>query len=242
MVVKVGGGMGRLDSGTASGRREAIWLDLGHAAYGRVHELQMKLHSLRQEDRIPDVVVVVEHLPCITFGRAACLEHIVASAQDLRAAGIDVISTDRGGDVTYHGPGQLVVYPIVDLRSYGKDVHAHARRLEAVLIDTAGALGVETHRRPGFPGVWTERGKVGALGIKVKRWISLHGVSLNVSPDMSHFDLIVPCGIHDRGVTSLADELGRPLSPESVMPVLRGAFEEVFEVRLVKADLAALGG
>jgi lipoyl(octanoyl) transferase len=216
--------------------RPAAWLDLGVEAYPRAFELQMRLHALRLAAEIPDTAVLVEHPPCITVGRAAHREHVLASPEELQAAGVAVYPTDRGGDVTYHGPGQLVLYPIVDLAGYGRDLHAYARRLEQVLIDAVASFGVPATRKKEYPGVWTVQGKIGAIGLKVKRWVTLHGVSLNVSPDMAHFGLIVPCGIRDHGVTSLAQELGRRVETAEVKPVLREAFARVFRVRL--ADMA----
>ncbi len=221
--------------------RQAAWLDLGTEEYGRAYAIQTKLHTLRLARAIPDSAVVLEHAPCITLGRAAHREHILAGREQFEAAGVAVYNTDRGGDVTYHGPGQLVVYAFVDLTGYGKDVHAHARRLEQLLIDVLGSYGVEAGRKSEYPGVWTDEGKIGAIGIKVKRWVTLHGVSLNVSPDMSHFGLIVPCGIDDHPVTSLARLLGHPVEIAEVKRGLRKAFERVFGVRLVDVERAALG-
>ncbi len=212
--------------------RVADWLDLGVEEYARAYELQTRLHDLREAGGVPDTVLVVEHTPCITVGRAGRRESILAGEEELRRAGVDVHRSDRGGDVTYHGPGQLVLYPIMDLREYGKDVHAHARRLEQVLIDTLASFGVEATRQKEYPGVWTAQGKIGAIGLRVSRWVTLHGVSLNVSPDMSHFTLIVPCGIRDQGVTSLTQVLGRPVDTEEVKARLWLAFEGVFAVRL----------
>ena len=213
--------------------REAGWLDLGTEAYGPAYDLQLRLHALRVAGAIPDVVVALEHQACITFGRAADRANIVAGEEQLRAAGVTVHPTARGGDVTYHGPGQLILYPIVDLNGYGKDVHAHARRLEQVLIDTLATFGVQAARKKEYPGVWTEAGKIGAIGIRVSRWVTLHGVSLNVSPDMSHFSLIVPCGIKEHGVVSLSQMLGRPVDVATVKQRARTSFEEVFRVRLL---------
>jgi lipoyl(octanoyl) transferase len=221
--------------------RSAAWLDLGTEEYDRAFAIQTRLHALRLAGAIPDTAVVLEHTPCITFGRSAQREHIIATAQELAAGGITVHTTDRGGDVTYHGPGQMVLYAIVDLNCYGKDVHAHARRLEQVLIDVLASFGVEAGRKAEYPGVWTDEGKIGAIGIKVKRWVTLHGVSLNVCPDMSHFGLIVPCGLGDREVTSLSRLLGRRVEVAEVKPRLRVAFERVFGVKLADNERRELG-
>jgi lipoate-protein ligase B len=224
----------------SGGSRRALWLDLGVEEYTRAYELQTRLHGLRERQEIPDTVVVVEHLACVTVGRAGHRESILASDDELRRAGVALHQTDRGGDVTYHGPGQLVLYLIMDLREYGKDVHAHARRLEQVLIDTLAAFGVEATRQKQYPGVWTSQGKIGAIGLRVSRWVTLHGVSLNVSPDMSHFSLIVPCGIRDQSVTSMVQVLRRPVEVAAVKNVARASFEKVFEVRLTDAAKSIL--
>lgn len=212
--------------------RQALWLDLGVDDYTRAYELQTRLHALRVAGRISDAFVLMEHPPCITVGRTARPEHILASRQQLRAAGIAFHTTDRGGGVTYHGPGQLVLYPIVDLGGYGRDVHAHARRLEQVLIDTVGAFGVTAVRRREYPGVWTAQGKIGAIGLRVTRWVTLHGVSLNVSPDLTHFSHIVPCGISGEGVVSLAGVLERQVEIAEVKKVMQSAVAQVFGTNL----------
>lgn len=226
---------------SAPSSRQAAWLDLGTEEYDRALAIQATLHALRLAGAIPDTAVVLEHTPCITFGRAAHREHILATPRELETAGITVHTTDRGGDVTYHGPGQVILYAFVDLTGYAKDVHTHARRLEQVVIDVLASYGVEAGRKTEYPGVWTEKGKIGAIGIKVKRWVTLHGISLNVLPDMSHFGLIVPCGIGDQEVTSLSQLLGRAVDVREVKAGLRKAFEHVFGVRLVDAERTALG-
>jgi lipoyl(octanoyl) transferase len=222
--------------------KTGFWLDLGVCPYGDAYQTQLRLHQLRLAGEIPDVAIVLEHAPVITYGRAAHVgENIVAGEDRLRELGVEVCATDRGGDVTYHGPGQLVLYAIVGLNAYGKDVHAHSRRMEQVLIDTLAGFGVEAFRRKEYPGVWTQQGKIGAIGIRVSRWVTLHGVSLNVSPDMSHFSLIVPCGIREHGVASLAGILGRPVEVAAVKAAMRGDFERIFEVGLEDVSAQALG-
>jgi lipoate-protein ligase B len=221
--------------------RRAFWLDLGTRDYAEAYQTQLRLHRLRLAGTIPDVAIALEHTPCITYGRAAhAAEHILAGEERLREAGVAVCPTDRGGDVTYHGPGQLVLYAIVDLRQYGKDVHAHSRRMEQVLIDTLGSYGIEAYRKKEYPGVWTDAGKIGAIGLRVSRWVTFHGVSLNVAPDMSHFSLIVPCGIRGHGVATMTQLLGRTVGVAEVKARVRTAFEKVFEVGLEDADLDRL--
>jgi lipoate-protein ligase B len=230
------------DGCASAAPREAAWIDLGVDEYVHTYKLQVELHDLREAGRVPDTVLVVEHTPSITIGRAGHRESIIASDTELQRAGVAVYQTDRGGDVTYHGPGQVVLYPIMDLRPYGKDVHAHARRLEQVLIDALASLGVEAGRRAEYPGVWTASGKIGAIGLRVSRWVTLHGISLNVAPNMAHFSLIVPCGIRDEGVTSLTEVLGRTVETAAIKARLKAAFEEVFSVRLVDLALGDLEG
>lgn len=220
--------------------REAAWLDLGLVEYERCHRLQLRLHAARVTSAVPDTAIVLEHLPCLTLGRFCQGEHVLAKPEELSAAGIRLHHTERGGDVTYHGPGQLVLYTIFDLAGYGKDVHAHARRLEQVLIDALATFGVEAVRRPEYPGVWTEQGKIGAIGFAVKRWVTLHGVSLNVSPDLSHFGFIVPCGLHGERVTSLKEILGGEVEMELVKREVKRSFAKVFGVRLIDWDRKSL--
>jgi lipoyl(octanoyl) transferase len=230
------------DRPTPAPTRRAAWLDLGVCEYERAHELQLRLHARRLAGSIADVAIVLEHTPCITYGRAAhAAENILAGEERLSSAGVAVCATDRGGDVTYHGPGQLILYAIVDLAAYGKDVHAHSRRLEQVLIDALASFGVEATRKKEYPGVWTGRGKIGAIGLRVSRWVTLHGISFNVSPDMSHFSLIVPCGIRDHRVTSLAELLGHSIGVAEVKPRVRESFERVFEVSLDDVSAEELG-
>ena len=217
---------------SAERSREMVWVDLGTEEYLAVRHLQRRLSDQRRLGITPDVVLVVEHPPCVTIGRAGRAEHVLVGEETLIAAGIDLHQTDRGGDVTYHGPGQLVCYPIVDLGGYARDVHAHVRRLEEVMIRTSAAFGVSAHREAAYPGVWTARGKIGAVGIGVRRWVTTHGASLNVCPCLDHYELIVPCGIRRRRVTSLAEMRGRPVGMAAVRRQMRRAFAGVFETAL----------
>ncbi len=214
--------------------RRTISLDLGFEEYAAAYALQSRLNLLRQTGEIPNAVLFVEHPPCITLGRTSHPENILATSDELKAHGIAVHRTDRGGDVTYHGPGQLVLYAVVHLDDYARDVHAHARRLEQVLIDTLDTFGVPAGRVKGYPGVWTAQGKIGTLGLSVKRWVTMHGVALNVCPDMSAFELIVPCGLEDRRVTSLAQIVGREVEIDEIKSRVQDSFERVFGVSLIE--------
>ena len=186
---------------------ERTWnlCNLGCVEYRAAWELQEKLQQERRHGERPDTVLVVRHPPVFTIGRAGSRLHILAGEEALAKEGIGVWEVDRGGDVTYHGPGQIVVYPILDLRQYGQDLHAYVRSLEEAIIRTVGAFGVPARREAGLTGVWTDKGKIAAIGIGVKGWVSMHGMALNVRPNMKHFRMIVPCGISNRPV----DWLGR---------------------------------
>lgn len=180
---------------------------------------------------MPDTLLLLEHPHVITLGSSAEDAHVLIDEAERKRLGIEVFEVGRGGGVTYHGPGQLVAYPILDLRPLGRDLHAYLRRLEDVLIATASALGVQAWRREGLTGIWTSQGKLGAIGVRVSsQWISSHGVALNVSSDLRYFESIVPCGIEGEGVTSLSRELGRPVEMAAVSAAMTRAFASVFEL------------
>lgn len=207
---------------------------LGQIDYQAGLDLQAALVEDRRAGRISDTLLLLEHPPVITLGVKTRhgVKHIIASDDELARQGVTVHETGRGGDVTYHGPGQLVGYPIFDLKPDRCDVHKYVRDLEAVLILALRECGIEGARVKGLSGVWVgpegKERKIAAIGVRISRWITSHGFALNVATDLRHFQLIVPCGIADRGVTSVEDELGRsvPLA-EIEDPVIRG-FETVF--------------
>jgi len=209
---------------------------LGSIDYAAAWELQRELVRQRREGAIPDTLLLLEHRPpVITLGRASHAEHLLVPPEKLLHMGIQVVETDRGGDVTYHGPGQLVGYPIMDLREHGRDVHLYLRRLEEAIIVALRHFGIEAHRKPGFTGVWVGDEKIAAMGIKVSHWVTMHGFALNVHPNLSHFGLIVPCGIHDKGVTSIQSLLEQGVTLEAVMPPVIHAFAQVFNLQPVAA-------
>lgn len=191
---------------------------LGLVPYGEALELQRTLVEERRHDRVGDLLLLVEHPHVLTLGVRGDggRSHILASAESLAARGIDVFETGRGGDITYHGPGQIVGYPIIDLKPDRCDVHRYVRDLEEVLIRTARDFGVEAARVEGLTGVWVGREKLAAIGVRIARWITSHGFALNVSTDLDNFNLIVPCGIADRGVTSLERLLARRVAMADV--------------------------
>ena len=203
---------------------------LGSVPYRKALEVQRSLVEERRQNRVGDLLLLLEHPHVITRGASARDrdDHVVAGHTALVAEGIDVIDTGRGGDVTYHGPGQLVGYPILDLRPDRCDVRRYVRDLEEVMIRAAKTFGVAATRVDGLTGVWVGRAKLGAIGVRISRWITSHGFAFNVAPDLRRFELIVPCGIADRGVTSLAALLGRPVAVADAEPVITAAFAEVF--------------
>ncbi len=217
--------------------RRAYCLELGIEEYGKVLELQKKLNHARWNRTIPDTILLLEHHPCLTVGRKGGFDHILACDRILEREGIKVYETDRGGDITYHGPGQLVCYPILDLNGYGCDVHLYARRMEEALIRTLETFGIQAGRKADYPGVWAGDAKIGAEGIGVRHWVTMHGVSLNVCPNLRHFSFIVPCGISKLGVTSMEELLGRPIEMALVKRELRGQLSRILTLTLIDISL-----
>jgi len=202
---------------------------LGLVSYGESLELQTSLVEERRAGRIPDLLLLLQHPPVITLGvRRASRSHIVATGARLAELGLDVHDTGRGGDVTYHGPGQIVGYPILDLRPDRCDVHRYVRDIEDVMIRVCADHGVEAGRIPGLSGAWVGAGKIGAIGVRISRWITSHGFAFNVNTDLTPFQLIVPCGIADRGVTSLEQITGRTVPLAGVEERIIHHFAAVF--------------
>lgn len=197
--------------------------------------IQDKLVADRQADLIPDHLLMLEHTPVITLGVRSKAEHILLSREMLSRRGIDLHETPRGGDVTYHAPGQLVLYPIMKLAGADADVHAFVEKLEEIAILTAAAFCVKAGRRKGKTGVWTDQGKIAAIGIRFRKWVSSHGMSFNVNVDLNGFSTIVPCGLHGENVTSLQTILG-PTCPamQEVRAVMMRQFECVMNRTLIK--------
>jgi len=213
-------------------RLEVRWL--GRIPWDEAQALQDELVPARREGAIPDTLLLLEHPHVITRGTGTDPGHVLADAGERARRGIELVDAGRGGDVTYHGPGQLVGYPILDLTPDRKDLHRYLRDLESVLIDALDALGVPAHREEGLTGVWAEGGKVAAIGVRVSSgWITSHGFALNVSTDLSYFETIVPCGIADRSVSSVARELGRPVTLQEVRGQVVGAFARAFRAEVV---------
>ena len=206
--------------------------DLGRRPYAEVLELQRDLRRRRLAgDLAEDVLLLVEHPPVVTLGRGTRPSSLPIPPAGLERRGVEVFEVERGGDVTFHGPGQLVGYPILDLREHRQDLHWYLRSLEDVLIQALGGMDIEAERNPGRTGVWTAGRKIASIGVHVKQWVTLHGFALNVTNDLDPFDLIVPCGIPQVVMTSVAEELLRA-DPEPLMTEARArvvaAFGNVF--------------
>ena len=215
---------------------------LGVVPYAEALALQRSLVEERREGRVPDLLLLLQHPPVITLGVKGDggRSNVVADSVRLSALGVGISETGRGGDVTYHGPGQIVGYPILDLRPDRCDVHRYVRDLEEVMIRVCADYGVTAGRIAGLTGTWMGAEKVGAIGVRLSRWITSHGFAFNVSTDLDHFKLIVPCGISDRGVTSLDRATGRRLTVAEVEDTVVGDFCEIFERQLVDASLRVI--
>jgi len=214
--------------------------DLGLRGYGETLEIQRELRRRRIAGELADdVLLLVEHPPVVTLGRGTQASSLPLAPALLERRGMEVFEVERGGDVTLHAPGQLVGYPILDLRQHREDLHWYLRRLEDALIQALGSLGIEADRNPGRTGVWTAGRKIASIGIHVKQWVTLHGFALNVTTDLDLFDLIVPCGIPQVVMTSVAAELLRDGDP-TLMPTVRDlvviAFADVFCASVVAAS------
>ncbi len=210
----------------------------GLTPYRSAHSLQLDLLRRRREGAEPDTLVLLEHEPVITLGRNADPSGVLAGPATLAAAGISVHRVERGGQATYHGPGQAVGYPILRLEDHGIGIRDYVDRLEEVMIRTASRFGVAAERRTGSPGIYARRGKLGAIGVAVSRGVSYHGFAFNVCPELSHFGLIVPCGQADTPATSLLALLGDGPAPEAVFRVLEECFLEAFSGKSLPNGLA----
>ncbi len=209
---------------------------LGVVAYSEALELQKSLVEQRKADEIPDQLIFLEHPPVITLGVRSRNErsHVLETPAGLAAQGVELFETGRGGDVTYHGPGQLVGYPILDLKPDRCDVHRYVRDLEETLIRAVATFGVTAGRSPGLSGAWVGEDKLAAIGVRIARWVTSHGFALNVTTNLQHFSLIVPCGISGKGVTSLEKLMGRPVAMADVQAAVAQAFAAVFDRRIVE--------
>jgi lipoate-protein ligase B len=214
-------------------KETCIVCSMGLEDYGGVWELQKRLHGMRMRQEIPDVFLLLEHPPTLTIGKSGSLANVLVSPEVLASMGISLFFIERGGDVTYHGPGQLVGYPIMDLRKRGKDIYQFVTDLEEVMIRAARDFSMEAGRDSGHRGVWVGEKELGAIGISVRRWVTMHGFALNVCTNLFHFSFINPCGFTDRQATSMAACLSANVSLESVRERLVSHFASVFNVDFV---------
>jgi len=214
-------------------KRETVSVaDLGLMEYGRAWSLQKKMHERRVRGEIPDLLLLVQHPPVLTLGKSGALSNVLVRPEQLAEMGISLFFIERGGDVTYHGLGQIVGYPIMDLRRRGRDIYRFITDLEEVMIRTALDFSIRAERDPGHRGVWVGRKELGAIGLSVRKWVSMHGFALNVTTDLEPFSIINPCGFTDRQATSMAACLSRHVPVAEVLERLKHHFSTVFDVDL----------
>jgi lipoyl(octanoyl) transferase len=213
---------------------------LGLVPYPEALALQQSLVEARKRNEVPDTLLLLEHPHVITLGRAANRAHVLVDETTRQAKGIELFETGRGGDVTYHGPGQLVGYPIIYLAPGAQDVRRYVRNLEEVLIRTAADFGVKAGRIAGLSGVWVGDEKLAAIGVRISRWVTMHGFAFNVNTDLDYFRLIIPCGIRDHGVTSLEKILRAPVEIQSVARSVAHHFGEVFNRLMMERQTTAI--
>lgn len=211
-------------------KSSAFFVNLGKIDFALALELQHQIIQLKQAEKLPDFLLFLEHHPVITIGRGGQEKNILATDEALKKQGIQLYYIERGGDVTYHGPGQLVVYFLCDLENRNKDVHLFLRLLEETVILTLQDYGLTAGRIQGLTGVWVENKKVCAMGIAVKKWITFHGLALNVNTNLEHFNLIHPCGIIDKPVSSLQALLGKKMELKEIEEKLASNFAKVFNL------------
>jgi lipoyl(octanoyl) transferase len=217
--------------------RKILWVDdLGRRRYGEVLDLQRQIAAERIAGTREDTLLLVEHEPVITLGRSSKVAHLLADAPLLKSRRVELFEIERGGDVTFHGPGQLVGYPIIDLSQHKQDLHWYLRQLEQVLIDALATFGIDGTRVDKYTGVWVGDRKIASIGVHARSWVTWHGFALNVSTDLSYFDLIVPCGIPEVTMTSIERELGRPVEVSAVAEVVERAFAERFYFSRVQSN------
>jgi lipoate-protein ligase B len=228
-----------------SEQRELWVVSLGTMAYGAALELQRSLAHERISGTIPeDILLLVEHPPVVTLGRSTKARNLISSADFLESRGVELFEVERGGDVTFHGPGQLVGYPIVDLKQHRLDLHWYLRQVEEALIRTLAAYSIPAERNVGFTGVWTRGRKIASIGVHARDWVTWHGFALNVRTDLSYFDLIIPCGIDGVTMTSIERELrgsqSPPVSVEAAGRIAAREFGILFDLHPVVVDRRTL--
>ncbi len=219
----------------ANKSNDILWVvDVGRQPYKPVWDFQKRLNTLRQMEKIPDTLILVEHHPVYTIGKNGSDLHVVATDTFLKDRGIEVVHVDRGGDVTYHGPGQLVGYPIFNLHYHRESVSWFMRQLEEVFIRLLQIYGIVARREDGYTGVWVGDDKIVALGVRIRKWVTMHGFAFNVQTDLSFYEGIIPCGIFHKGVTSLHQLLDEPPTLADIKPQVVQQFQDVFGFQKVQ--------
>ena len=199
------------------------YVHLGRQNYQIAWNLQKKIHQLVKDNKLPDVVLFLEHDNVYTFGKNADRDFLLNSHPKA-----DIVQTDRGGEVTYHGPGQLIGYPIFNLNHYKKSITWFMRSLESVIIKSLNEYGIKSSRKDGMPGVWVDDEKICAMGVRISRWVTMHGFALNINPNMKYFDGMIPCGIQSYGVTSLSEILNKDFSHKDLVKIIKEKFNQIF--------------
>lgn len=210
--------------------------------YKEALERQIKEHQRVVKGDVDGVLLILQHNPVITVGTSGGWDNLLVSTDELEAKGIDVYPVGRGGNITYHGPGQLTVYPIIDLKICSKDAHRYVRFLEEMLINVLSDFNLEGSQKAGLSGAWINDKKIAAIGVKIKRWVTYHGFSLNVDPNMRHFKYITPCGIEAFGVTSMIDEIGHTIEIERVIDSITHHFKEQFTLKIQRIIYESICG
>ena len=222
------------------GNMQCVLYWLGLTKYQKACDLQKWIWSQKMNGQTADALLLLEHSPTFTIGKSGKLENLLLSKEELTTEGISLFFIDRGGDITYHGPGQLVVYPIIDLRNRGKDIHRYIHGLEEVAIRTLADLSIEARRDEKHVGVWAGNDKIASIGVRVKKWVTMHGLALNVNPILEHFSFINPCGSPDIEVTSISKVLSRDVPMEVVVNRLVNHFSEVFDAEIERGHTDSL--
>jgi lipoyl(octanoyl) transferase len=209
--------------------KQLFYSDLGKVSYQKAWDLQKECLSARLSNKIEDCLLLLEHPHTYTLGKTAHRENLIGNEEFLKENSIQVFEIDRGGDITYHGPGQIVGYPIINLQNWKQDTHLYLRNLEEVIISVLKEYGIDSGRKPEYTGVWVEESKIAAIGIKISRWITMHGFAFNINTDLNLFNGIIPCGIKDKEVTSLSKILGREVDIQEIKVKLKDQFVKHFD-------------
>ncbi len=218
------------------GYKRLFKIDLGLTKYKRAWDIQKNLVSMRYGNKIPDTVIITEHEPAITMGRGTDKKNLLCTPEQLKEKGIDLFEVERGGDITFHGPGQIVLYPIIDLNERGRDVHKYLRELENFVIESLGELGLAAKTKNCLTGIWVDDHKIGAIGVAVTKWITYHGLALNINTDLEYFKFINPCGITEYPVSSIEKLLGGKIDFKIVRELLIKKFAEMFNYKIEIAN------